>query len=57
MSDRKTLMRFLIINFDGFDVGVREDFADTRLNFDDFYDAFYIALHWSNWIDGQEFVE
>jgi hypothetical protein len=43
---------FLIINFDGFNVGIVHDFSNTYLEFDNFEDAREIARHWEAFIYG-----
>lgn len=41
---------FYIIPFDGFNVGLKDDFNSTWLEFDSFEEAKAIAQHWDKWI-------
>jgi hypothetical protein len=42
----------LLINYDGFCLGHKEDFADTFLDFEEFDEAVAVAKWWQAWIDG-----
>lgn len=39
-----------MINFDGWNVGFRDSFASTWLEFNNFDEANRIALHWEKWM-------
>ena len=43
---------FLIIDFDGINVGVRDSWNQTYLEFSDMQEAQEIAFHWLGWICG-----
>ena len=45
---------FLLINFDGFNLGLKSDFNETYIELDDFIEAALIADHWSRWIEGED---
>lgn len=42
-------MKFLIVNFDGYNVGVEGSFNSTWLCFDTFEEAYTIMEHWLEW--------
>lgn len=44
---------FIIIDYDGFNVGLKSHFVETFLVFDSLEDALEIANHYANWIKGE----
>lgn len=43
---------FLIIDYDGWNIGVRDFFNETRLEFPTAEEAFEVARWWDAWISG-----
>ena len=43
---------FLIIDFDGINLGIKSDWAKTYLEFENAEEAEQIGTHWSLWIMG-----
>lgn len=43
---------FLIINFDGYNVGLADDYNETWLEFDTKSDAYEVAAWYTAWING-----
>lgn len=41
---------FVVINMDGYNLGVRSCFGETFMEFEDLEEAIQIAKHWEKWI-------
>lgn len=39
-----------ILNFDGYNVGFRDSFSTTWLEFDSYEEALRVAKHWEKWM-------
>lgn len=44
---------FLIVDFDGINLGIRDNWSETWLEFNNESDAFEIRKHWLSWILGE----
>lgn len=47
-------MNFLVIHFDGYNVGLDKDFAEHYLVFETNQEALEIVKHWTNWMNGNK---
>lgn len=48
----ETEQKFILIDFDGWHLGLKGAFTKTMLTFETFSEAKAVAIHWQLWIDG-----